>query len=122
MDSILYPYFQIIEQRGQLIPSINLPENYKELVKTFYAEKGRESIEKYVEDLKRIIKGSSLETDINLQWDKETGLRNISVGPSGGLDLNEGGWPSFQEHNLGTKTSFVAGAVAQKYISELLKS
>ena len=52
----------------------------------------------------------------------KVGLRNISVSPSCGLDLNERGLPNFQEHNLGGTSSFVAGAVAMKYISELLRS
>ena len=83
MDNILYPFFQIIAQRGQLIPLIRLPKNYKELVPDFYQEGGKETIEQYTQNLEKMIKGTSLETEINLQWDDNTGLGNISVGPSG---------------------------------------
>jgi hypothetical protein len=117
---MLYPAFDFIEQRGQIIPNIRLPENYKELVPKFY-EQGRKPD---VEDYARTIQENFLKGDleIKLNWNKEQGLTNISVGPSGGLDLSEQGWPKFQEHNLGTKTGIASGFIAMKYISELLKS
>jgi hypothetical protein len=60
--------------------------------------------------------------DVRLNWDDVHGLANISVGTQSGLDLNTDGTPHFQEHNLEWLNSFIAGAIAMKYLSELLKA
>lgn len=120
MDSMVYPTLEIVEGRG-IIPRICLPRNYKTLIPLFYEEGRRKTVETYAKELEEYIAGGRLETKIRLQWNEEKGLINISVGTAG-LDLNERGWPSFQEHNLGGHFSFAASAVATKYISELLKS
>ena len=57
--------------------------------------------------------------DIMLKWDQNRGLEHIAVGASGGLDLNDRN--QFQEHNLGTETSLITGAIAINYVHELLK-
>lgn len=122
MDSLIYPTFEIIEQRGALIPDISLPDNYLELIQMFYSQGRKNDIEDYAKGLEHIIKETQLEIDIRLKWDDRLGLKNISNGYSG-LDLDES-WspPSFKEHNLGTISGFVLGAVAIKYVSELIKS
>jgi len=119
MDFMIYPTFEFNEQRGQYFPNIHLPKNFKELVSKFYEQKRKQKIEEYSKTIQQEYLKNSLE--IRLQWDDELGLTNISVGPSGGLDLEERSC-CFQEHNLGTKTSIATGFIAMKYISELLKS
>jgi hypothetical protein len=120
MEFMLYPAFDFIEQRGQFLPCIRLPRDYKDRVSRFY-EQGRKQ---EVEDYKKTVQEKYLEGrfEIRLQWNEKAGLTNISVGSSGGLDLTEEGWNKFQEHNLGTRTGIAAGFIAMKYISELLKS
>ncbi len=120
MDFMLYPGFDFIEERGQFLPYIKLPRDYKELVPKFYEQERKQDIEDYARIIQERILESKLE--VRLNWSKEQGLTNISIGPSGGLDLSEEGWPKFQEHNLGTKTGIASGFIAMKYISELLKS
>ncbi|MBS3078884.1 hypothetical protein J4218_02070 [Candidatus Pacearchaeota archaeon] len=119
-DWMVYATLEPVEGRG-LIPNVNLPIRFKELVPRFYEQKRKEEVEEYVERLKRDTKGSKLEIEIRLQWDEKNGLTNISLGPSGGLDLTTEGWPNFQEHNLGNYSSIVGYAIATKYVSELLK-
>jgi hypothetical protein len=116
---ILYPAFDFIEQRGQFLPSIRLPEDYKDLVPKFYQQGRKPDVEDYAKIIQERFLESKLE--VRLNWDNEQGLTNISVGPSGGLDLSEIN-DKFQEHNLGTKTGIASGFIAMKYISELLKS
>ncbi len=55
-------------------------------------------------------------SEIKLDWDKEKGLTEITIGYSGGIYLN--GF-HFQEHNLGTKTSLMTSAIIINYIKEL---
>ncbi|MAG02030.1 hypothetical protein CMI42_01725 [Candidatus Pacearchaeota archaeon] len=123
MDFMLYPTFEIVEGRG-LIPNVRLPRNYKELVPRFYDQDRRKEIEEYARMLEETSMGGILvkSPEIRLQWEDKRGLTNISIGVSGGFDLNESGWPSFQEHNLGTNTSLMGGSIAMKYVSELMKS
>lgn len=120
--SMLYPSFMYIEHRGQILPYIRLPRDFVDLIPRFYEQGRRETVDEYARTLERITQESPLKTTFRLQWDTELGLTNISIGPSGGLDLNNEGWPKFQEHNLGTKTGFTAGSIAIVYVSELLKS
>ncbi len=119
MDFMYYPIFNFIEDRGQFLPVIRLPEDFQLLVPRFY----KQERDKDIEDYARTVQEKYLENklEVRLRWDNENGLTNISVGPSGGLDLNEQGFINFAEHNLGTKTGIAAGFVALKYISELLK-
>lgn len=121
MDFRLYPTFQFIESRGQFLPNIHLPDNYREIVPLFYEEGRKESVEEYAKTLEeKYLKG---ELEIKLLWDEQDGLTNISVGPSGGLDLEDRGRSAYyQEHNLGTRTGIASGFIAMFYISELLKS
>ncbi len=117
---MLYPTFDFIEQRGQFLPSIRLPEDYKKLVPKFYEQKRKPDVENYAKIIQeQYLKG---DLEVRLNWNEEQGLTNISVGPSGGLDLSQEGWPKFQEHNLGTRTGIASGFIAMKYVSELLKS
>jgi hypothetical protein len=118
---MVYGTLEPIEGRG-LIPNVHLPIKFREMIPKFYEQKRQKEIEDYVKRLEEVTKGSKLEMRVRLQWDQRDGLTNISVGPSGGLDLSTQGWPSFQEHNLGNFNSIVAYAIATKYISELLKS
>ena len=119
MDSLLYPTFTFIEQRGQYIPYIRVPRNFEELVPRFYEQNRKLTVEEYARQIEEKFLEGKLE--IRLNWDEEFGLRNISVGPSGGLDLDERSC-CFQEHNLGTKTGTAAGFIGLLYVSELLKS
>ena len=120
--AMLYPTFTLVEGRG-IIPNINLPRNFKDLVQKFYAEKRKSIVEEYARDAEEMLRIRGEPLEIRLQWHPEEGLTNISVGTQGGLYLEGGmGMPNFQEHNLGWDNGFVAACVATKYISELLKS
>jgi hypothetical protein len=118
MNHLFYPTFEVIDGIG-IIPKIFIPRNLEELVPKFYENGGRKCVEDYVESLYECFGEDFV---IRLNWDGRMGLRNISLGATG-LDLNERGLPNFQEHNLGGdgRNSFVVGAVAMKYISELIK-
>lgn len=120
--SMLYPTFLIVPTKG-IIPNINLPENFRGLVPKFYAQKRKQDVEDYTQDLREMLKTGRRLSDIRLQWHLEDGLTNISVGTHGGLDLEvKAGMPCFQEHNLGWDNGFIAVCIATKYVSELLKS
>ena len=120
MDSMLYPTFQPVERRG-IIPNIYLPEDYKERIPLFYERKGREKVGYYVNEIQKILRDSDLEFDVRLEWNEILGLTGIQIGMQSGMDLVDDGRPSFQEHNLTTKTGFVGAIILTKYISELLK-
>ena len=118
---MVYPTFEPCSGKG-IIPFVNLPENFKELFPEFYKDGRKKDIENYTTQLQKVFQPTMQGLEIRLQWDNEKGLTNISLGGHSGFDLNESGWPGFQEHNLGMRNSFIAGAVAMKYVSELLKS
>ncbi len=122
---ILYPTLELDKDKT-VLPKVNLPMNYKEIVPKFYAQKGKEKIENYVKGLEKIsedlLEIEIDEGDIRLNWDERVGLRNISLGIHPGFDLNESGLPHFEEHNLGWRYSILAYMITTKYISELLKS
>ena len=118
-DFMLYPTFEFIEQRGQFFPNIHLPDDFQERIPRFYEQGRKQDIEDCAKTIEQEFLISELE--IRLNWHEKLGLTNISVGPSGGLDLDERAG-CFQEHNLGTRTSIASGFIAMKYISELLKS
>lgn len=111
----IYPNFIVDQERG-LIPNIKLPEDYLERVLLFYKQARKQNVLEIVRTLNK------LEDSILLKWDDKKGLTSISIGLAGGLDLNEDGIPSFQEHNLYTSKSLIAGAIAQQYVDELLKT
>jgi hypothetical protein len=120
----VYPTFQIIEGIG-IIPRVLLPPDFKKLVPLFYKQGRKSRVERYANDLMKMMNAKSWTgglLDINLQWDNEKGLTNISVGIQGGYDLVEDGFPCFQEHNLGGENGYAAGFIAMQYVSELLKS
>lgn len=119
--SMFYPTFMLSPERG-IIPNINLPRNFREIVPKFYAQKRKQDVEDYTQEIRDILKTGRRELEIKLQWHPEDGLTNISVA-HGGLDLEVGSrMPHFQEHNLGWDNGFIAACVATKYLSELLKS
>lgn len=125
MDFMLYPALEPYEIG--ILANVALPQNYKELVTKFYEQKRNEDMERYSEELMKNMKTAFPrqvgELEVMLLWDDELGLKNIKLGPSGGLDLEpEGVFPRFIGHNLGTSTSIVGFAIATKYVSELLKS
>jgi hypothetical protein len=122
--AMIYPTFQIIEDRG-IIPRVYLPRDYKERVKRFYEQKRQEEIAQYVNELEKMLAQESIvkvNPDIKLQWDDTNGLINISIGYPGGFDLIDNGCAHFQEHNLSTKSALTAACIATKYVSELLKT
>jgi len=121
MDTFLYPSFEVVEGRG-IIPRIYLPGNYTELVERFYQSGAREELNEYAHGIEKLLESGGELLDIRLNWNNVHGLTNISVGTQSGLDLNTDGIPHFQEHNLGWLNSFIAGAIAMKYLSELLKA
>ena len=117
---MVYPTFEFAENKGSWFPRIYLPKNYKELVSNFYKQERKEIVEEY----SKLVEQSFLEKklEIRLNWDNERGLKDINIGGSGGLNLDESGIPRFIEHNLGTETSIASGMIAMKYVSELFKS
>jgi hypothetical protein len=120
----IYPTFQIIEGRG-IIPRVLLPPDFLQRIPVFYKQGRKSRVERYVDDLRKMMSAGKLTgefPEINLQWDDEKGLVNISLGSQGGYDLTDEGLPSFQEHNLGGEIAYAAGFIAMQYVSELLKS
>ena len=116
---MLYPTMEIVPGRG-FIPKVTLPRNFKELVPKFYEQERKRTVEDYIKNLKET---DLSKTEIRTQWEEKRGLVNISLGTHGGFDLNDRtGHPHFQEHNLGGTNSYIAMAIATKYVSELLKS
>lgn len=119
--SRIYPRVLVVPERG-LFPVVNLPEDFRVRVRKFYADKGRERVEEYTNNLRSLLRGSGNSIDIRLNWHETDGLRNISVGVHGGFDLtDEDSWPHFQEHNLGWTNGFYAAAIALEYVRELIK-
>jgi hypothetical protein len=121
MDSMLYPTFEIVPDRG-VLPRVYLPKNFKNLVPKFYKEGRMRNIAHYSKELEKIFLENTFNNSINLCWDKKRGLTSITIGSGAGLDLEDKGLPKFQEHNLGNYNGYLAGLVAMKYVSELLKS
>ena len=123
--AMIYPTFQIIEGRASIIPRINLPKDYLQRVKLFYEQGRRQVVEAYSSELERFFTETSpirVSPEIRLQWGALKGLTNISIGCGAGFDLNDDGWPSFQEHNLDGRKAIIAASIATKYVSELLKT
>lgn len=116
--ALVYPHF-LITGEG-IFPNIHLPWNFRELVPEFYASGGKERIEQYKNNLQKRLQEAGTPLDINLNWHDTCGLKNISVGVHGGLDL-EGNLAIFQEHNLGWTNGFYAAFIAMEYVKELLK-
>ena len=116
---VQYPHFIYAKDRGQIFANISLPENFLDLVLKFYSSGGKEMIEEFARHLDDGMENIFGKPDIMLKWDQNRGLEHIAVGASGGLDLNDRN--QFQEHNLGTETSLITGAIAINYVHELLK-
>jgi hypothetical protein len=126
MDFMLYPTFGFSAD-GRIFVDVPLPRDYLDLVPLFYAQERREETLYYVDVLNEHLKYCGINVHVDpecdLIWDKTKGLEIIKIRPSGGLDLEDrGGLPHFAEHNLGGTRTFVAGAIATKYVKELLKS
>ena len=123
---MLYPNLDILgePERRMILPQVMLPTDYKERVPLFYAAKGREEIDRYAKNLTDALKETpGLRTKINLNWDKEEGLRNIGIGSHAGFDLDDNaGYPKFRVHNLEWLNSIPAFLVATAYVKELLKT
>ncbi len=120
MNFMLYPTFEIAD--GRIIPNIRLPRDFEERVPVFYEQEREQDVVDYSRRLIDYLKPINFEAERDLVWDDGKGLVVIRMKPSGGLDLVDSGWIHFQEHNLGGTQSLFAGAVAMKYVSELLKS
>lgn len=101
---------------------MHLPGDYLERVKRFYAEGRKDDVEIYARELENLTRRERRFGEIRLIWDERRGLTNIGIGPGAGLDLEDNGIPRFAEHNLGSLNGQIAGAVAMKYVSELMKS
>lgn len=114
----IYPSFQWVEQRGAIFLNARLPKNYQERVPEFYKSGGKEKLEELAKNISESMEDILGILGIKLRWDNQKGLAGISIGPSGAIYLERF---SFTEHNLGTKTSLMAGAIIINYIHELLK-
>lgn len=120
-QEVLRVYPRFILGGDGIFPAINLPANFRELVPKFYAGGGREHVEQYVDELAKILEKSQRLNNFRLNWTETEGLRNISIGVHGGLDLEDSSWPHFQTHNLGWHNGFYAAFVAIEYVRELLR-
>jgi len=127
MDFMLYSTFVFCD--GRIIPTVRLPRDFKKRVPVFYKQGRTVEVIDYSDKLAEHMGycGLGLEgrfdSKEDLNWDDKKGLVMIKVRPSGALDLNDrDGWPGFAEHNLGGRAAFLTGAVAMKYVSELMKS
>ena len=116
----VYPSFFYAEQRGQIFSKIWLPEGYQEIIPEFYKGRHKEKLEEFAQRLENGLEDIMFgKEDIRLRWHEKKGLVYISIGASGGLDLNDNG-QVFTEHNLGTKTSLATAAIAINYVNILL--
>lgn len=120
MYSISPQRFQPIQGKG--LPTTGLPQNWKELIPKFYEQERDKIIELYKEGAESFMIQQRLGNKIRLQWNQERGLTHICLGSNATYSLNDGDLPKFVEHNLRRPHSFMAEAIAKKYISELLKS
>ncbi len=119
--SMVYPTMIIVEDRG-FIPRVYLPRNFKKLVPLFYQEKRNLMVEEYASQLKNIFRKMEHHFPIELCWDNQLGLIRVRVGMASCLELEDGGWPRYTEHNIGTYNGIAADMAARFYISELIKS
>ncbi|MFA5070983.1 MAG: hypothetical protein WC511_01265 [Candidatus Pacearchaeota archaeon] len=117
MDEITYPSFQWVEPRGAFFLNAQLPRNYEKIIPKFYESNGKEKLEDIANKISNSMETVFGKDEIKLQWDETKGLTQISIGLSGGAYLER---YSFIEHNLGTKTTFMTGAIIINYINELL--
>ena len=119
MEKTSYPSFSWIEQRGALFLNAQLPSDYETRIQKFYESGGKKDLEKLAENISNSMQDVFGKTEIRLKWNKTKGLTDISIDPSGGMHLERF---SFVEHNLGTKTSLMSGAIIINYIKRLLDS
>lgn len=111
IDCLVYPYIQNIN--GRFIPVVRLPTDYKDRVKIFYKEDGKNKLEEYANSL------LDEEREIILFWDDILGLKNISV-LLYGLDLDEKMF-RFTEHNVYSfEQATILFTVATAYLSLLV--
>ncbi|MDO8467891.1 MAG: hypothetical protein Q7S56_03015 [Nanoarchaeota archaeon] len=126
----LYPTFEI-QREGGILPRIYLPKDFIKILPSFYNQGRKKTVDDYAQNLGRVFEFTPLKSEIELCWGNktgveygdETGLIHISVGLRERLDLGFScGGACFIESNLGTHNSFITGAIAMKYVSELLKT
>ncbi len=117
MPNTEYPSFIWSEQRGALFFNAQLPKDYRTRIQGFYQSGGKKYLEELAENVSVSMEDIFGRINIKLQWDNEDGLTGISIDPSGGVYLKK---LSFVEHNLGTKTSLMTGAIIINYIKKLL--
>ena len=100
---------------GNIIPCVNLPPNFKELVSGFYEGGGKEAMEAYVQLIGKVSK-----IEITLEWGKKRGLKYIFVGEKGIYKLEEENARFVGEYLWDKERSFPAYLVAERYQRLLL--
>lgn len=114
-----YPTFMIVGG-WKLIPRVNLPNDFRNIIPKFYEECGREEVERYARELTDFLGMDFVGGEVKLKWVGERGLTNLSI-LGAGRDLSEDmGTPEFVEHNLGGYNGLALGMIAQEYVSQLL--
>ena len=108
----IYPKFLWAEEREALFLNARLPRDYKLRIKDFYKSNGKKELEKLAANISKSMEDLFGQAEIKLRWDNKKGLTGISIGPSGGIYLNN--YNQFQEHNLGTKTSLMTSPIFSK--------
>ncbi len=111
IDFLLYPHIENIN--GRFIPVVRLPNDYKDRLKTFYENGGRDKLEEYIKKMPN--------KEIRLSWDenKILGLKSISLLLSG-LDLDEKMF-KFTEHDVHSfEQANILFSVATFYLHHLI--
>lgn len=108
-----------ISHRGDYIPNIVIPDNWQSGISEFYKNKGKEKLEKEVEDFANVLGGLFGKIEIDLRWDDKLGLDGISLSSQSDIILNED--LNWQEHNLNTKNSIATLTILSNYYAELSK-
>lgn len=129
IDSTFYPTIELTNG-NHASPNIRLPNNYKELVPTFYSRGGREEIEAYSKKLQELLKSSNFATRVRLVWETDKrekltdgGLTHILTNGKSRMNLEENAehHTEYRGENLNIKNCLISETIAIQYIALLLR-
>lgn len=121
MEKYLYPWMD--EYNRELIPKVNLPDDFREKAKRI-TEKDKSELEILASSVANACSGILGNEEIMLQWDKNIPGLLLSIGilPASGFDINEDSTPHYQSHNLEGKKALMGYVIATTYVQRLIKN